>query len=85
MRCACLTGKKLSSETHFNCRLAISITIETFFCCGRFWAELEACGKMLGFFDLIVGATALERGSEVATFNKRQFAQIKGLSVIEPK
>src|ERR1700751_4306885 len=51
----------------------------------RIWAELEVSGKMIGFYDLIVGATALERGSEVDTFNKRQFGQIRGLSVIEPK
>lgn len=51
----------------------------------RIWAELEASGKMIGFYDLIVAATALERGSQVATFNRRHFAQIKGLSVIEPK
>jgi predicted nucleic acid-binding protein len=40
---------------------------------------------MIGFYDLIVGATALERGSAVATFNERHFGQIKGLSVIDPK
>ena len=40
---------------------------------------------MIGFYDLIVGATALERDSQVATFNNRHFAQIKGLSVLEPK
>jgi tRNA(fMet)-specific endonuclease VapC len=51
----------------------------------RIWAELEAKGKMIGFYDLIVGATALERGSPVATFNKRHFGQIKDLEVIEPK
>jgi tRNA(fMet)-specific endonuclease VapC len=51
----------------------------------RIWAELEVSGKMIGFYDLIVGATALERGSQVATFNIRHFAQIKGLSVMEPK
>lgn len=51
----------------------------------RILAELEASGKMIGFYDLIVGATALERGSHVATFNTRHFAQIKGLSVVEPK
>jgi tRNA(fMet)-specific endonuclease VapC len=50
----------------------------------RIWAELEASGKMIGFHDLIVGATALERGSQVATFNKRHFAQIKGLVILEP-
>jgi tRNA(fMet)-specific endonuclease VapC len=50
----------------------------------RLWAELEASGKMIGFYDLIVAATALERGSEVATFNLRHFTQVKGLPVIKP-
>jgi predicted nucleic acid-binding protein len=40
---------------------------------------------MIGFYDVIVAATALERGSEVATFNKRHFALIKGLRILEPK
>jgi len=51
----------------------------------RVWAELESSGQMIGFYDVIVAATALERGSEVATFNRRHFAQVKGLTVIEPK
>jgi tRNA(fMet)-specific endonuclease VapC len=51
----------------------------------RIWAELEGSGNMIGYYDLIVGATALERGSEVATFNKRHFSQIRGLSIIEPR
>jgi tRNA(fMet)-specific endonuclease VapC len=49
------------------------------------WAELEAAGKMIGAYDLIVAATALERGSEVATFNKRHFEVVPGLRVIEPQ
>lgn len=63
----------------------IPYTEQTAYEHARIWAELEATGKMIGFYDLIVGATALERGSQVATFNKRHFAQIGGLSVIEPK
>ena len=51
----------------------------------RIWAELEANGKMIGYYDLIVGATALERGSRLATFNKKHFRQIKELSLIEPR
>ena len=51
----------------------------------RLWAQLESAGKMIGAYDLIVAATALERGSHVATFNKRHFSLIKGLHVIEPK
>jgi tRNA(fMet)-specific endonuclease VapC len=51
----------------------------------RIWAELESSGKMIGFYDVIVAATAMERGSDVATFNRRHFTQVKGLTVIEPK
>ena len=51
----------------------------------RVWAELEVAGKMISAYDVIVAATALERGSEVATFNKRHFDCIPGLKVIEPK
>jgi tRNA(fMet)-specific endonuclease VapC len=50
----------------------------------RIWAELEASGKMIGYYDLIVAATALQRGSEVLTFNKRHFSLVKGLTVVEP-
>jgi tRNA(fMet)-specific endonuclease VapC len=51
----------------------------------RIWAELEAAGKMAGYYDLIVAATAIERGSRVATFNLRHFDSISGLAVLEPK
>jgi len=51
----------------------------------RIWGELEASGTMIGFYDVIVAATALERGSTVATFNRRHFSQVKGLTVIVPK
>ena len=50
----------------------------------RIWAALESSGKMVGFYDLIVAATALERGSVVATFNRRHFGHVRGLKVIEP-
>ncbi len=51
----------------------------------RIWAGLEASGKMIGFYDLIVAATALEHGRAVATFNHRHFSQVRGLKVIEPR
>lgn len=51
----------------------------------RIWAQLEASGKMAGAYDLIVAATAMERGSEVATFNRRHFESVPGLRVIEPR
>ena len=63
----------------------IASTEQTAYEHARIWAALESSGKMIGFYDLIVGATALERDSDVATFNKRHFAQIKGLKVIKPQ
>jgi predicted nucleic acid-binding protein len=50
----------------------------------RLWAQLESSGRMIGDYDLIIAATALERGSDVATLNKRHFLAVKGLKVIEP-
>jgi len=63
----------------------IPYTEQTAYQHARIWAELEVSGKMIGFYDLIVGATAMERGNQVATLNKRHFARIKGLSIIEPR
>jgi predicted nucleic acid-binding protein len=40
--------------------------------------------KTIGTYDLIVAATGLERGSKVATFNRKHFDQVPGLQVIEP-
>lgn len=51
----------------------------------RLWAGLESAGKMIGFYDVILAATALERGSTVATFNSRHFAQVRGLKMITPR
>jgi tRNA(fMet)-specific endonuclease VapC len=51
----------------------------------RVWADLESRGKMIGYHDLIVAATALERGNPVATFNSRHFSAVKGLKVIQPR
>ena len=62
----------------------IPYTEQTAYEHARLWAELEAAGKMIGYYDLIVAATALERGCEVATFNRRHFNQVRGLNVIVP-
>lgn len=50
----------------------------------QIWASLESSGEMIGAHDLILAATALERGSIVATFNKRHFVLVPGLKVIQP-
>jgi tRNA(fMet)-specific endonuclease VapC len=63
----------------------VPYTEQTAYHHARLWAELETAGKMIGPYDLIVAATALERQSALATFNKRHFANVKGLKLIEPK
>lgn len=50
----------------------------------RLWAELEQSGRRIGYYDLIVAATALEHRAHVATFNVKHFGLVKGLKVIEP-
>jgi tRNA(fMet)-specific endonuclease VapC len=80
---------KVARQRYLNAVLEflpiIPYTEQTAYEHARIWAELEVSRKMIGFYDLIVGATAVERGNELATFNKRHFGQIRGLSVIEPK
>jgi tRNA(fMet)-specific endonuclease VapC len=63
----------------------IPYTEQTAYEHARIWAELENSGKMIGAHDLIVAATARERGSQVATFNQRHFASVPGIRVIEPR
>jgi tRNA(fMet)-specific endonuclease VapC len=63
----------------------VPYTEETAYEHARVWAQLESVGRMVGYYDLVVAATALERGSEVATFNQKHFSVIAGLKVIEPK
>lgn len=63
----------------------VPYTEQTAYAHARLWAQLQSDGKMIGSYDLIVAATALERGSEVATFNQRHFAMVKGLKVIAPE
>lgn len=63
----------------------VPYTEQTAYHHARLWAQLESSGSMIGPYDLIVAATALERESTLATFNKRHFANVKRLKVIEPK
>ncbi len=63
----------------------IPYTEQTAYHHARLWADLEGAGKMIGAYDLVVAATALERDAELATFNKKHFAKVPRLKVIEPK
>jgi predicted nucleic acid-binding protein len=63
----------------------IGYTETTAFVHARLWADLESSGNMIGAHDLILASIALERGSVVATLNKRHFVLVPGLRVVEPK
>lgn len=63
----------------------IAYTEETAYYHARLWSDLESSGKIIGPYDLIVAATALQRGSILATFNRRHFSQVKGLTILDPK
>ena len=63
----------------------IAYTETTAFVHARLWPDLESSGNMIGAHDLILASIALERGSVVATLNKRHFVLVPGLRVIEPK
>jgi len=60
-------------------------TEQTAYAHARIWATLDSLGRMIGFYDLIVAATAMERNFQVATFNKQHFSRVPGLKVIEPR
>jgi tRNA(fMet)-specific endonuclease VapC len=62
----------------------IPYTEQTAYEHARIWATLESAGKMIGYDDVIVAATAIERDSGLATFNKRHFDMVPGLRAIEP-
>ncbi len=49
----------------------------------RIEGQQEAIGVQFAFEDLLIGATALHLGYEVATLNLRDFQRIPGLSVIQ--
>jgi tRNA(fMet)-specific endonuclease VapC len=51
----------------------------------KIWSALRKAGKTIEAHDLIIAATALERGDAVATLNVRHFTDIAGLTVIDPK
>jgi tRNA(fMet)-specific endonuclease VapC len=50
----------------------------------RLWAALQSAGTMIGMYDVVVAATAMEHACSVATFNQKHFQVVPGLVVIEP-
>jgi len=49
----------------------------------RIWAELASRGQIIGGNDLLIAATALSLGFTLATLNRREFARVPGLVLVE--
>lgn len=48
---------------------------------GRIRRWLRACGAMIGDFDILIAATALNAGCPLITDNARHFERVEGLLV----
>ncbi len=59
-----------------------SVTVEIAELAGRIEGEQAARGVSVAFEDLLIGATALHIGYDVATLNVRHFQVIPGLTVL---
>lgn len=59
------------------------VTLDIARLAGRIEGQQEAKGIQFAFEDLLIGATALHLGFEVATLNLRDFQKIPGLSVTQ--
>jgi len=57
------TNTRLLGSTIVAALPVIPYTEQTAYTHARLWADLQSAGKMIGAYDLIVAATAFERGS----------------------
>jgi predicted nucleic acid-binding protein len=83
------TGPLLAKRRLFLRRVSesfefVPFTSETAIEYARLWGELDSTRQQIAVHDLILAATALQTGYAVATFNKRRFAMVKGLNIVEP-
>jgi len=62
--------------------LAYPVTLEIAQLAGRIEGEQAALGNIIATEDLLIGATALHLGYEVASLNAKHFRRIPGLNVI---
>jgi predicted nucleic acid-binding protein len=65
----------------FDILIVYPLTLEIAQLAGRIEGEQSAIGNIIAFEDLIIGATALYLGFEVATLNRRHFERIPGLRI----
>ncbi len=74
--------RRIFVEKAFNDLEVHPVTLEIAQLAGRIEGEQAAVGNVIAFQDLVIGATALYLGFEVATLNVRHFERIPGLALV---
>jgi len=74
--------RRVFAEGAFHDLIVHPVTLEIAQLAGRIEGEQASQGNSIAFEDLIIGATALHLGFDVATLNVRHFQLIPGLKVI---
>ncbi len=74
--------RRVFAEGAFHDLIVHPVTLEIAQLAGRIEGEQASQGNSIAFEDLVIGATALHLGFDVATLNVRHFQLIPGLKVI---
>ncbi|HVW08745.1 MAG TPA: PIN domain-containing protein [Bryobacteraceae bacterium] len=74
--------RRIFAAEVFEMLIVYPLTLEIAQLAGRIEGEQAAKGNLIPFEDLIIGATALHLGFDVATLNVRHFERIPGLKIV---
>ncbi len=77
--------RRAFAESAFQGLTVYPMTLEIAQRAGRIEGEEAAKGNVIAFEDLVIGATALHLGFDVATLNVKHFQRIPGLRVVTPQ
>jgi predicted nucleic acid-binding protein len=75
--------RRVFAEGAFHDLIVYPLSMEIAQLAGRIEGEQAAKGVTIGFEDLLIGATALHLGFDVATINVRHFQRIPGLQIVQ--
>jgi predicted nucleic acid-binding protein len=74
--------RRIFAEGAFHDLIVHPVSLEIAQLAGRIEGEQAALGIAIGFEDLVIGATALHLGFDVASLNLKHFQRIPGLNVV---
>jgi predicted nucleic acid-binding protein len=74
--------RRLFAEGAFNDLIVHPVTLDIARLAGKIEGEQAAQGNVIAFADLLIGATALQLGFDVATLNVKHFERIPGLRLV---